>query len=90
MKRRIVYNCSFCGKDFDFEQECREHELDEIGATMEQYHEYVNLHHRKLEAESVLAVKDDEEMVREYEETCKALDRLGERTGVTLDKWKRV
>lgn len=90
MKRRISYECGFCGKLFFSEEECRLHELDEIGATPEQYREYCRLRHETINASSTVSVRNNDETREKFDKACEAEIKFEKKTKISLDTWKKV
>ena len=90
MKRKISYECSFCGKLFFSEEECRLHELDEIGATPEQFREFCRLRHETINASSMMSMCHNDETRERFDKACESEVEFEKRTKISFDTWKKV
>jgi hypothetical protein len=55
VKHYTKYICQFCGKDFDNEKECKEHEAHEMGLSMEEYKTLEQLEYNEKRAYMTLS-----------------------------------
>ena len=64
MKIRHVtyYICQFCGEKFTSEEECKQHEANEMNLTIEEYKELEELEKKEMETSGALAVSSNQEL----------------------------
>lgn len=64
MKIRHItyYICQFCGEKFTSEEECKQHEANEMNLTIEEYKELEELEKKEIETSRALAVSSNQEL----------------------------
>ena len=62
IKNVTYYICQFCGKRFTSEEECKQHEANEMNLTIEEYKKLEELEKKEIEISRALAVSSNQEL----------------------------
>ena len=90
MERITQFRCGLCGMVFGNEQDCRKHEIEELGISEELYQRYHKIRTRVARASYNVNQTNNEKTRREYDEAIEQQLGFEKETGISWHTWSKL